>query len=338
MLHRLDPEALDLPELGAPGRSASTCSTRSSSGRRSTPTAGGGVPVITLAFAWLRHHRARRRRLAGRAGAGRHRSRQLHVLGGRARRDHRLGARALGRPPRRPRVDPRARHARAVPRPRSNACATTSAAAASASIPNVSRYFRVLAQVRATIGTLAGLRTHDARGEIAWQLIYNTLHTRVLGESLAEVTGVPVPAAHRRGRRRWSVSVDLRHRPRRPARRGRPGTRRPVRGDARQGHRPVAEVPPRRRRAGPGTRRRRAGPTVRAARRSRSTTVDAGRRALCVAIDAGTIAPERRSPTASTRPHATPRSCDRRWACSPTVTSRPSTSSQEAVHDRHDRR
>jgi len=32
-----------------------------------------------------------------------------------------------------------------------------------------------------------------ARGEIAWQLIYNTLHTRVLGESLAEVTGVSVP-------------------------------------------------------------------------------------------------------------------------------------------------
>ena len=54
-------------------------------------------------------------------------------------------------------------------------------------------YFRVLAQVRATVGTLAGLRSHDARGEIAWQLIYNTLHTRVLGESLAAVAGIPVP-------------------------------------------------------------------------------------------------------------------------------------------------
>jgi len=59
--------------------------------------------------------------------------------------------------------------------------------------PDRLAYFRVLAQLRATIGTLAGLRSRDARGEIAWQLIYNTLHTRVLGESLAEVVGVPVP-------------------------------------------------------------------------------------------------------------------------------------------------
>jgi aminoglycoside phosphotransferase (APT) family kinase protein len=55
-------------------------------------------------------------------------------------------------------------------------------------------YFRVLAQLRATIGTLAGLRSHDGRGEIAWQLIYNTLHTRVLAESLAAVADVPLPA------------------------------------------------------------------------------------------------------------------------------------------------
>jgi aminoglycoside phosphotransferase (APT) family kinase protein len=54
-------------------------------------------------------------------------------------------------------------------------------------------YFRVLAQLRATIGTLAGLRSHDGRSEIAWQLIYNTLHTRLLAESLAAVEGVPLP-------------------------------------------------------------------------------------------------------------------------------------------------
>jgi hypothetical protein len=59
--------------------------------------------------------------------------------------------------------------------------------------PDRLAYFRVLAQLRATIGTLAGLRSHDARGEIAWQLIYNTLHSRVLSESLAAVAAVPVP-------------------------------------------------------------------------------------------------------------------------------------------------
>jgi hypothetical protein len=55
------------------------------------------------------------------------------------------------------------------------------------------RYFRVLAQLRATIGTLAGVRGQDARAEIAWQLIYNTLHTRLLAETLADAAGTPLP-------------------------------------------------------------------------------------------------------------------------------------------------
>ena len=54
-------------------------------------------------------------------------------------------------------------------------------------------------------------------GEIAWQLIYNTLHTRVLGESLATVAGVPLPEpveADDDGEHAWVYDValrDLRH-------------------------------------------------------------------------------------------------------------------------------
>ncbi len=76
------------------------------------------------------------------------------------------------------------------------------------------RYFRVLAQCRATIGTLAGLRSHDARGEIAWQLIYNTLHTRLLAEALAEAEGLAlepplVTELGGDGERSWAFDVAL---------------------------------------------------------------------------------------------------------------------------------
>ena len=74
-------------------------------------------------------------------------------------------------------------------------------------------YFRVLAQCRATVGTLAGLRTRDARGEIAWQLIFNTLHTRLLGEALAAAEGIalepPLPVEPDEGERSWAYDVAL---------------------------------------------------------------------------------------------------------------------------------
>lgn len=74
-------------------------------------------------------------------------------------------------------------------------------------------YFRVLAQCRATIGTLAGLRTRDARGEIAWQLIFNTLHTRLLGEALAAAEGIalepPLRVEPDEGERSWAYDVAL---------------------------------------------------------------------------------------------------------------------------------
>ena len=75
------------------------------------------------------------------------------------------------------------------------------------------RYFRVLAQFRATIGTLAGLRTRDRRGEIAWQLMYNTLHTRLLAEVLADAEGValppPLPVPDDDGPNSWVYDVAL---------------------------------------------------------------------------------------------------------------------------------
>jgi aminoglycoside phosphotransferase (APT) family kinase protein len=51
------------------------------------------------------------------------------------------------------------------------------------------RYFRVLAQTRCAIGTRNGLIVRDRRGEIANQLIYNTLHMRLLVEALADAMG-----------------------------------------------------------------------------------------------------------------------------------------------------
>ncbi|HEV8297389.1 MAG TPA: phosphotransferase family protein [Acidimicrobiales bacterium] len=57
------------------------------------------------------------------------------------------------------------------------------------------RYFRVLAQARCAIGTLAGLHARDNRGEIANHLIYSTLHVRLLGEALAEADGFEFDAS-----------------------------------------------------------------------------------------------------------------------------------------------
>jgi len=52
------------------------------------------------------------------------------------------------------------------------------------------RYFLVLAQTRCAIGTRNGLLVRDRRGEIANQLIYNCMHTRLLVEALTDAAGV----------------------------------------------------------------------------------------------------------------------------------------------------
>ena len=56
------------------------------------------------------------------------------------------------------------------------------------------RYFLVLAQTRCAIGTRNGLLIRDRRGEIANQLIYNCMHTRLLVEALTDAAGVQFEA------------------------------------------------------------------------------------------------------------------------------------------------
>jgi aminoglycoside phosphotransferase (APT) family kinase protein len=52
------------------------------------------------------------------------------------------------------------------------------------------RYFRVLAQTRCAIGTRTGVLVRDRRAEVANQLIYNTMHMRLLVEALADAMGM----------------------------------------------------------------------------------------------------------------------------------------------------
>jgi aminoglycoside phosphotransferase (APT) family kinase protein len=192
-LHQLDPQSLDLPELGEPSTIREHVLDEISEWERQYDAAGGGVPVITLAFTWLREHLPDDGDwpvvlVQGDTGPGNfmyaagalvaitdwelahwgdlHDDLAWILVRDTLERFPDLGAR-LGDYER-----------------------------ASGFDIDLTRlgYFRVLAQLRATIGTLAGLRSHDGRSEIAWQLIYNTLHTRVLAESLAAAADVPVPA------------------------------------------------------------------------------------------------------------------------------------------------
>jgi prepilin-type processing-associated H-X9-DG protein len=54
------------------------------------------------------------------------------------------------------------------------------------------RWYRVLAQLKCTIGPRNGLLARDARSELGNHLIYHALHERLLAEVLADVVGVPV--------------------------------------------------------------------------------------------------------------------------------------------------
>ena len=56
--------------------------------------------------------------------------------------------------------------------------------------PDRLRYFRVLAQARCAIGTRRGLLGRDHRAEVAAHLIFNTLHQRLLAEALADAEGL----------------------------------------------------------------------------------------------------------------------------------------------------
>ena len=269
-LHRLDPSALDLPELGPPGALSGHVLDEIAEWEQQYAAAGGGVPVITLACAWLRANVPDDDGwpvvlVQGDTGPG-----NFMFDGDRlvAVTDWELAhwgdvhddlAWVLVRDTLERFPDLETRFA-----DYERASGVTIDAARL-------RYFRVLAQCRATIGTLAGLRSRDARGEIAWQLIYNTLHTRLLAEALAEAEGVALepPLVTESGRRRAFVGV--RRRARRPARRRAPGARRRLRRDAHQGRRPPPQVPPRSR--PPRARFRHAG-----TRRARRAARTAGRR------------------------------------------------------------
>jgi len=55
------------------------------------------------------------------------------------------------------------------------------------------RYFRVLAQTRCAIGTRRGLLARDHRAETAAHLIFNTLHQRLLAEALTDAEDLDLP-------------------------------------------------------------------------------------------------------------------------------------------------
>ena len=53
-LHRLEPAALDLPELGPLGTLSDHVLDEIAEWDQQCASAGGGVPVVSLATAWLR--------------------------------------------------------------------------------------------------------------------------------------------------------------------------------------------------------------------------------------------------------------------------------------------
>jgi aminoglycoside phosphotransferase (APT) family kinase protein len=192
LLHDLDPAELGLDELGPVAPLPELVTAEIDEWERQYEAAGGGVPVISLALAWLRDHvptdDGRAVSLVqGDTGPGNFMfdgdeltavtDWELAHWGD--RHDDLAWVLVRDTLDPLPELEERlADYERASGRPIQ---------------PARLRYFRVLAQCRATIGTLAGARSRDARGEIAWQLIYNTLHTRLLAEALADADGVTTP-------------------------------------------------------------------------------------------------------------------------------------------------
>jgi aminoglycoside phosphotransferase (APT) family kinase protein len=211
-LHHLDAPALDLPELGAPGALLGHVLDEIAEWEQQYTAAGGGVPVISLACAWLRANVPSADGwpvvlVQGDTGPGNFMFDDDRLV---AVTDWELAhwgdvhddlAWVLVRDTLERFPDLEARFA------------DYERVSGFTIEPARLRYFRVLAQCRSTIGTLAGLRSRDARGEIAWQLIYNTLHTRLLTEALAEAEGLapepPLEPAPDDGERSWAYDVAL---------------------------------------------------------------------------------------------------------------------------------
>jgi aminoglycoside phosphotransferase (APT) family kinase protein len=189
-LHRLDVATLDLPELGTPDRLSDHVRDEIAEWDDQYATAGGGVPVLSLASTWLHANVPDDGDwpvvlVQGDTGPGNFMFHGDELV---AVTDWELAhwgdlhddlawvvvRDALERVPDLERW-----------------LADYEQASGFTIDPGRFRYFLVLAQYRATVGTLAGLRSRDARGEIAWQLIFNALHTRLLAEALATAEGVP---------------------------------------------------------------------------------------------------------------------------------------------------
>jgi len=191
-LHRIDPHALDLPELGEPASIAFHVGEELDEWQRQYRAQRDPEPLLALALAWLRRHLPPDGDwplvlVQGDTGPGNfmYRGRELVAitdwelahwgdlhddLGWIWVRDAQERFTDL---PERVREYERAL-GREIDRERL-------------------RYFRVLAQTRCAIGTRNGLLARDSRGEMANHLIYNTLHMRLLAEALAEAEGVDVP-------------------------------------------------------------------------------------------------------------------------------------------------
>jgi len=211
-LHHLDPVALDIPELGPPDDLAGHVLDEISEWEQQYAAAGGGAPTISLACSWLRANVPASDGwpvvlVQGDTGPG-----NFMFDGDRlvAVTDWELAhwgdvhddlAWVLVRDTLERFPDLEAR------------LSDYERASGFTIDPARLRYFRVLAQCRSTIGTLAGLRSRDARGEIAWQLIFNTLHTRLLAEALAEAEGLapepPLATEPDDGERSWAYDVAL---------------------------------------------------------------------------------------------------------------------------------
>jgi aminoglycoside phosphotransferase (APT) family kinase protein len=212
-LHRLDPSSLDLPELGSPGVVSDHVRAEIDEWERQYAVAGGGVPVISLACCWLRAHvpadddRWPVVLVQGDTGPGNFMFVEDRLT---AVTDWELAhwgdlhddlAWVLVRDTleRFPELEERL-----ADYERASGFSIDAARL---------RYFRVLAQCRSTIGTLAGLRSRDARGEMAWQLIFNTLHSRLLAEALADAEGIaleePIDPGLEESERSWAYDVAL---------------------------------------------------------------------------------------------------------------------------------
>ena len=212
-LHHLDASALDLPELGAPGALLGHVLDEIAEWEQQYTAAGGGVPVITLACAWLRANVPAADGwpvvlVQGDTGPGNFMFDDDRLV---AVTDWELAdwgdvhddlAWVLVRDTLERFPDLEARFAdyervSGFTIEPARGCAT-SACSPSAARPSA----RSPASVPATV-----------RGEIAWQLIYNTLHTRLLTEALAEAEGLapepPLEPASDDGERSWAYDAAL---------------------------------------------------------------------------------------------------------------------------------